>query len=66
MAEITREYIAQKRAFYLEQIAMLNGAIGALEEIERDLFPAGALTLDDLAAGLGAQSAEITEQDHKG
>jgi hypothetical protein len=58
MAEITREYIAKKRAEYQHQQAILQGALLGLDEIERELFPP-ELTLDGLKQALGA--AEIDE-----
>ena len=58
MAEITAEYLARKRGEYQAQIQMLNGALAALDEIERDLLP-GALTMGELQRTLGA--VEIDE-----
>ena len=56
MADITREYIAEKRQVITKQIHTLQGAIEMLDMIEGELFP---LTLDEVAAMVGAESAEI-------
>ncbi len=57
MAEITREYLAKKRADYQAQIQLLNGALAALDEIEHDLLP-DALTMGELQRSLGAIEIE--------
>lgn len=56
MAEITREYIAEKRKFLQQQIDTLQGALEMLGVIEGELLPPDAMTLDELKDALGAQS----------
>lgn len=54
MAEITREYIAEKRAFLESQIITLQGAMEMLKVIEDELLPKDAMTMDELKDALGA------------
>ncbi len=59
MAELTHEYLAKKKQAYVDEIIRLDGAIAALVELENELFPQDALTLDEFAQSVGAKSAEI-------
>lgn len=54
MPEITRDFIAKKRAEYQAQRSLIDGALLALDDIERELFPPEALTMDQLKQALGA------------
>ena len=61
MAEITREQLAAIRQEYIDEIDRLDGAIAAINDLEKKLFPPDALTLDELAHGLGAEKAEVVK-----
>lgn len=54
MPDISREYIAKKRQEYQNQMTLVQGALAALDDIERELFPPEAMTLDELKQATGA------------
>lgn len=52
--EITQQFIVRKRQEYTDQLNLVRGALMALDEIERELFPPDAISLGDLKNALGA------------